>query len=304
MIGIIGTWKMSFRGVSAAHEMLLMGKSGGDALVRAITDVEDDPAFSSVGYGGLPDADGHVLTDAAFMDGASLRLGAVMSVENVANPILLARALCGRSTDCVLAGRGAELAAVRFGLPMRDLRTEQSMRKWREETAKKSETHDAYRGHDTVCILTLDEEGRMFAGTSTSGLFLKAPGRVGDSPLVGSGFYCDNTAAAAATGLGEDIMRSCLSYEVVSLMNRGYPPSEACQKALNGFLRRKAAQSEGEASISLIALAKDGTFGAATSLPVFPFAAGNANGISLYATDNSPAPIQRRVTEAELEGEP
>ena len=304
MIGIIGTWKMSFRGVSAALEMLKAGENGGDALARAITDVENDPSFTSVGYGGLPDADGHVLTDAAYMDGRTLRLGAVISAENIANPILLARALCGRETNCVLSSRGAELAAVRLGLSMRDMRTEESMRRWREETSGMPGARDAYRGHDTVCVLTLDACGNMYAGTSTSGLFLKAPGRVGDSPLVGSGFYCDNTAAAAATGLGEDIMRGCLSYEVVSLIRSGTSPNAACQKALGAFVRRKISQGENEGSISLIALSANGEFGAATTLSVFPFVFGNSEGISLYAADNSPASSPRRVKETELEGEP
>lgn len=222
MYAIIGTWKMSYMGISQAHAQLAAGGSAGDAVQHAIVSVEDEPAYSSVGYGGLPDHDGHVMTDAAYMDGNTLRFGAVMSAEHIRNPIRAARALCGRETNCVLAGRGAELFAMEQGLPMRDMRTETAMKQWREALQQEERKIDAYNEHDTVCVLALDQNGSLIAGTSTSGLFLKHPGRVGDSPIIGSGFYCDaRYGAAAATGLGEDIMRGCLSYEIVMLMRAG-----------------------------------------------------------------------------------
>ena len=212
MIAIIGTWKMSSAGVFEAHDLLKGGASAGDAVIHAVTRVEDEPAFCSVGYGGLPDRDGHVMTDAAYMDGATLRMGAIASAENIKNPILAARLLCGRETNCLLAGHGAELFAIRHGLAMRDMRTEESMRRWRQATQERPERLTAYTGHDTVCVLGLDAAGHLVAGVSTSGLFMKDPGRVGDSPIIGSGFYADDRyGAAAATGLGEDIMRGCLS---------------------------------------------------------------------------------------------
>lgn len=305
MYAIIGTWKMCAAGLYEACGMLRDGASAGDAAVHAIMRVEDDPAYTSVGFGGLPDQTGRVILDAAYMDGNTLRMGGVMSVENVKNPILLARALCGRETNCLLAGRGAEQAAIEQGLDMCDMRTGNSLRRWREAVQKENEPLTAYRGHDTVCVLALDDSGRMVAATSTSGLFMKAPGRVGDSPIIGSGFYCDaRFGAAAATGLGEDIMRGCLSYETVSLMKRGRTPKEACEEALRGLSRRKLELGEDEGSISLIALSPEGAFGAATTLPVFPFAAGDASGAALYAVDHSDSPVLRLATEEELEGEP
>lgn len=282
MFSIIGTWEMSLGGIREAQAMLAAGAGAGDAVERAIIRVEDEPDYTSVGYGGLPGEDGRVTLDAAWMDGQSLRLGAVMSVENVRNPIRLARALCGRTTDCVLAGRGAEQAAVALGLPLRDMRTEASIRRWREALAAPLPTPDAYRGHDTVCVLAVDGEGRMCAGTSTSGLFMKRPGRVGDSPMPGSGFYCDaRFGAAAATGLGEDIMRGCLSYEAVSLMRRGANPQDACEEALAGLTHRKLELGEDSGSISLIALSPDGASGAATTLERFPYVCGGPGGTVL-----------------------
>ena len=300
MFQIIGTWKMSFRGIEAAAAGLAFGGTAGDAVEQAIIQVEDNPAYISVGYGGLPDRDGHVKTDAAFMDGNALRAGAVMSVESVANPIRLARRLCGRETNWLLAGRGAEQAAVSFGLPLKDMRTEASMRKWQAKRAEVPDKLTAYTGHDTVCVLALDNDGGMVAGTSTSGLFLKEPGRVGDSPIIGSGFYCDvRYGAAAATGLGEDIMRGCLSYEIVSLMRRGADPLEACQEALHFLTARKVEMGEDAGSISLIALNPKGETGAATTLDVFPYAVGGPERIGLHMVGKD-RPVPVAATENEI----
>ena len=304
MYALIGTWQMCLEGARKGTAMLREGRAAGDAVEEAIRAVEDEPGYTSVGYGGLPDRSGHVVLDAAYMDGRTLRVGGVISAENIRNPISLARKLCGRETNCLLAGRGAEMAAVALGLSVRDMRTEASMEKWRRAVAEERKELTAYQGHDTVCVLAVDEKGRMAAGTSTSGLFMKDPGRVGDSPLVGSGFYCDEeSGAAAATGLGEDIMRGCLSYETVALMKRGLSPAEACREALAELVRRKKRLGEDEGSISLIALSPEGEFGAATTLKVFPFAAGKGAEAALYAvTGNGQGP--RTVTPEEIAGEP
>jgi N4-(beta-N-acetylglucosaminyl)-L-asparaginase len=283
MFALIGTWEMCLEGARKGTDLLAAGAPAGDAVEQAIRMVEDEPSYTSVGYGGLPDRTGHVFLDAAYMDGASLRMGGVISAENIRNPISLARKLCGRETNCLLAGRGAEQAAVSFGLPLRDMRTESSLQSWRAAVAKQQEELSAYQGHDTVCILTADGRGGLVAGVSTSGLFMKDPGRVGDSPIIGSGFYADaRYGAAAATGLGEDIMRGCLSYEVVSLMRRGASPTDACREALSALVARKKSLGEDEGSISLIALSPEGDYGAATTLPIFHFAAGHSARAELY----------------------
>jgi len=276
MHAIIGTWQMCLDGVKEAQRMLADGACAGDAVVHAIQTVEDEPSYTSVGYGGLPDREGNVKLDAAYMDGETLRFGAVMSVENVRNPIQAARLLCGRRTNCLLAGKGAEAFAEEAGLARRDMRTESSMQKWQEALEKEKQQLSSYQGHDTVCVLALDEKGNMAAGTSTSGLFMKEAGRVGDSPIVGSGFYCDSRfGAAAATGLGEEIMRGCLSYEIVSLMKKGAKPQVACEQAVRTLVQRKRELGEDDGEISVIALAPTGDYGAATTLAVFPYAAGN-----------------------------
>ncbi|MBQ7655562.1 MAG: N(4)-(beta-N-acetylglucosaminyl)-L-asparaginase [Clostridia bacterium] len=302
MRAIIGTWKMSFDGVQEAFGMLKTGAPAGEAVVRAVSRVEDEPAFHSVGYGGLPGKDGRVTLDAAFMDGRTLRMGGVMSAENIRNPIQAAYRLCGRKTNCLLAGRGAEEFALQEGLAMRDMRTPESVKRWREAVAAQAEKElEAYRGHDTVCVLALDESGNMAAGTSTSGLFMKEPGRVGDTPIIGSGFYCDaRFGAAAATGLGEDIMRGCLSYETVARMRNGECPQQACQHALDALAERKWELGEDAGSISLIALSPRGEFGAATTLPVFPFAAGNEETAALYIVETRDKTGFRRAEPEDL----
>lgn len=302
MSAIIATWKMSYAGVCLAQTLLENGASAGDAVAEAIMNVEDNPAFTSVGYGGLPDCDGHVMLDAAYMDGETLRFGAVMSVENIRNPILAAQKLCGRETNCLLAGRGAEQFAIEAGLEMRDMRTQSSMQRWREAIRMEHRKLAAYRGHDTVCVLALDENGKLAVGTSTSGLFMKAPGRVGDSPIIGSGFYADaRYGAAAATGLGEEIMRGCLSYEIVSLMKRGASAQQACEEALAGLVERKLEMGEDEGSISVIALAPDGSCGAATTLEVFPFVVSDGEAVRLCAVKEGAI---GEVTEEEMAKEP
>ena len=131
MFGIIGTWKMCFPPVRAAWEGLRESGSSADAVTSAVTRVEDDPAFCSVGFGGLPDREGHVSLDASFMDGDTLRMGGIMGAEYIKNPILAARLLCGRETSCLLAGRGAERFALEHGLETRDMLTPESRKKRR-----------------------------------------------------------------------------------------------------------------------------------------------------------------------------
>lgn len=309
MFTIIGTWRMSYAGMAEATAMLAADASADDAAIHAVQQVEQNPEYVSVGYGGLPARDGHVYLDASFMDGQTLRYGALMAAENLQSPVEAARLLCGRETNCVLAGRGAEQFAISAGLPMRDMRTEKASAMWREavQQMKDQAPLTAYRGHDTVCVLSLDRTGRMVSATSTSGLFMKEPGRVGDSPIIGSGFYCDaKYGAAAATGLGEDIMRGCLSYELVSLMKRGMSAQQAAEEALAGLVERKLAMGEDKGSISLIALSADGSFGASTTESVFPFVVGTEDGTLLMACRPNPDGTMRitSATDDELAKEP
>ena len=130
-----------------------------------------------------------------------------------------------------------------------------------------------YSGHDTVGMVCLDNDGKVTAATSTSGLFMKKKGRVGDSPIAGSGFYADSkVGGASATGLGEDLMKGCISYEIVRLMKEGLHPQEACERAVR-LLDAELKERRGKAGdLSLIAMNKEGQWGVATNIEGFSFA--------------------------------
>ena len=302
MHAIVGTWKMSYDGVTNAFNYLDQGGHAGEAVARAVMAVEDDPRFVSVGYGGLPGRDGRVTLDAAFMDGQTLQYGCAIGAEGIKNPIRAAMRLSARKQNCLLAGNGVLEFALSEGLPLCDMRTENAKKRWREAVAEQNNTLEAYRGHDTVCVIALDDSGRLCVGTSTSGLFMKEPGRVGDTAIIGSGFYCDaRYGGAAATGMGEDIMRGCLSYDAVSLMRRGASPQEACDEALHHLYRRMRELGDKDGGMSIIALSPDGRFGAATTIELFPVSyACTGKGCNLYTVGLSEnATIMHKATEEE-----
>ena len=272
--GMIATWKMAYEGVVEGSEKLRNGKEVSEAVICAIESVENNPAYRSVGFGGLPNRVGEVELDAAYMDGERLCFGAVMAVKNIKNPIRVARHLSGYQRNNILAGGGAESFAATHGYESANMLTHESQQRWEKKIGEGyiPEEIEAYGGHDTVCIIGLDDQGRMGNGVSTSGLFMKHPGRVGDSPVIGSGFYCDSrVGAASATGVGEDIMKGCLSFRIVSLIKAGGNCQAVCEKALFEHEADLKARGSKPGSMSVIAMDKDGNFGGATTQKEFPF---------------------------------
>lgn len=156
--------------------------------------------------------------------------------------------------------------------------TDRAKAHYRKRVKEMTQTLKPYSGHDTVGMVCLDEQGKMTAATSTSGLFMKKKGRVGDSPIAGSGFYADSKiGGASATGLGEDLMKGCISYEIVRLMGEGLHPQEACEQAVNR-LERELRERRGEAGdLSLIAMNNQGQWGVATNIEGFSFAVATEN---------------------------
>ncbi len=269
---LAATWCMAYSGSKKAAALLEAGGSGEEALSALIGDVEVDPCFTSVGYGGLPDENGNVYLDAAFMDGTAMAVGSVMGLAGYLHPFDIARSLSRRSLNNVLQGEGAAEYARLNGFEQKDLRTERSLARWQKE--KDRPAGEAYRGHDTVGAVVMDTAGNFYAGTSTSGLFLKKAGRVGDSPLPGSGFYADSEAgAAAATGLGEDLMKGCLSYETVRLMKEGLSAEEACFRAVEGLQQRLCRAGKEAGDLSVVAVSKNGDYGACSNIDSFSFTA-------------------------------
>ncbi|MEG1474380.1 MAG: N(4)-(beta-N-acetylglucosaminyl)-L-asparaginase [Longicatena sp.] len=274
MWGIIATWRMAVEGISKASEMLEDSQSSGDAIEEAIKAVEDFPFYKSVGYGGLPNEEMEVELDAAFMDGTTFDMGAVGAIKDFANPISIARRLSKEKVNNLLVGEGAEKFAHKEGFERKNMLTDRAKIHYKNRVKEVAELEiKPYSGHDTVGMVCLDTKGDMCAATSTSGLFMKKKGRVGDSPICGSGFYVDsNIGGASATGLGEDLMKGCISYEIVRLMKEGKHPQEACDIAVNA-LNEELVKRRGKAGdLSLIAMNNEGEWGVATNIDGFSFA--------------------------------
>lgn len=276
MYGMIATWRMALEGVEKGLCALQKKKSAEDALEAAIKEVEDFPYYKSVGYGGLPNEEGEVELDAGFMNGNTLGVGAIMAVHDCANPIAIAKALSKEEVNCVLSGEGAEKFAHKNGFERKNMLTDRAKWFYNQRVKETNAALKPYAGHDTVGVVSLDQNGLICAGTSTSGLFMKKRGRIGDSPLIGSGFYADSAVGAAvATGLGEDLMKGCISYEIVRLMEMGMHVQQACETAV-GNLDKKLKDARGKAGdLSVVAMDRNGNFGCAANIDGFSFVAGS-----------------------------
>lgn len=272
MHGIIATWRMAKEGIELGEELLKNREKSGRAIETAIRAVEDFPYYKSVGYGGLPNEEQIVELDAGYMDGDTMSVGAIGAIHDFANPVSIAKKLSEEKVNNVLVGVGAEKYAREFHFEEKEMLTDRARAFYRKKKKELDQQLRPYDGHDTVGMVCLDEFGTVTAATSTSGLFMKRSGRVGDSPIVGSGFYADSeVGGATATGLGEDLMKGCISYEIVRLMKEGLSPQEACEKAV-ADLDKKLKAKRGEAGdLSVVAMNCKGEFGCATNIDGFSF---------------------------------
>lgn len=273
MWGMIATWRMAVEGITKASHDLNTGGDAGDAIEIAIREVEDFPYYKSVGYGGLPNEEMEVELDAAFMDGNTLSIGAVAAIKDFANPVSIAKRLSQEKVNNILVAEGAEKFAHKEGFERKNMLTDRAKIHYRKRVKELSQEIKPYSGHDTVGMVCLDQSGKVTAATSTSGLFMKKKGRVGDSPIAGSGFYADSqVGGASATGLGEDLMKGCISYEIVRLMKEGLHPQIACETAVNQ-LHKELIKRRGEAGdLSVVAMNNQGEWGVATNIEGFSFA--------------------------------
>ncbi len=279
---IAATWPFGQMAVEVGSRLLASGVMGIDAVEEAVRAVELDPSIDSVGVGGIPNIEGEVQLDAALMRGRDLAVGAVAGVKGFSSPVGIARLVLEKTPHHLLVGEGAERHANAQGLERSQLLTQSSLEAWqkrREQLAQASSSPEVPGSHDTIGVVALDQRGGITAGTSTSGLAMKLPGRVGDSPLVGSGFYADDLAGAAvATGCGELIMRGCLSYAIVDLMRSGASPQEACGDALGGLVRRLEkdlpvrSATEDMTKMAVLAIDGEGNVGAAANHAEFDYA--------------------------------
>lgn len=288
----IASWN-GLEAVKVAYRHLTAGADPAEAAVEGVTVVELDPGEFTVGYGGLPNFDGVVQLDAAVMHGPTGRAGAVAALEGVKTPARVARLVMERTHHVLLVGDGARQFADMYGFPREDLLTETARKiwvYWRENLSQHGpliETPVAaldpevrkfielnrslFRPEGTIHLSALSGSGDIGCCTSTSGLPFKSPGRVGDSPLVGAGLYCENeVGSAGATGRGEAAILAGVSHLAVEFMRLGRTPREAVLETLERVVklvrdaRLRDADGRPAFNLNVYALDKSGRYGGAS----------------------------------------
>jgi N4-(beta-N-acetylglucosaminyl)-L-asparaginase len=261
--------------VEKAFTLITDGTDVLDALIQGVNIVELDPEDTSVGYGGLPNADGVVQLDASCMHGPTKRAGAVACLEGVRTPSLVARAVLEQTDHHLLVGTGAQTFARNLGFAIEaDLNTERSRRTWLEwkrrtdpqhylDPAKRAEAAmraglemvregliDPHHFYGTINCNGVNARGEVCGVTTTSGLAWKIPGRVGDSPILGAGLYVDNgVGAAGSTGRGEANLYNLCSFLIVEQMRAGRSPKdaglEACRRIQQNTVEKRLLNGRG-----------------------------------------------------------
>lgn len=236
--------------LSAGWRVLERGGSALDAVEEAVVIMEDDETFDA-GRGSFLNRDGRVQLDALIMDGATLRAGGVGCVEHLRNPVRAARKILSESPHVYFVGEGAEKFAAEHGVSLcknEELVIPREVERLRAYQAQANSvgkemfeegSHDVTISHDTVGAVALDSSGNIAAATSTGGTLNKAPGRLGDSSLIGCGCYADNeSAAASTTGWGEPIMKLVLAKWTADRIAAGNMPEWSAKEAMNYLKQR------------------------------------------------------------------
>ena len=270
--------------LEAGYAVLARHGSALDAVEAAIVVMEDDEAFDA-GRGSFLTRDGRVQLDALLMSGADLRAGGVASVEHLRHPIQAARLVLEHSPHVYFTGIGAERFALQHGMRPCDnmdlVLPREQRRLYAAQEAELQGLGDttfsgALDSHDTVGAVALDSHGNLAAGTSTGGTLNKAPGRVGDSSLIGCGCYADNQSAAVSlTGWGEPIMKLVLGKWAVDRVEAGATPQQAATDAI-AYLHRRLGGHGG-----IILLGPDGSVGLAHNTPRMAWGLATEAGLSL-----------------------
>jgi len=272
------------RGVNLAVQLMRDGADTLDAAVEGVKIQELDPTDTSVGYGGLPNADGVVQLDASCMHGPSKRAGAVAALEGIKTPSEVARLVLKYTNHILLVGEGARRFALSYGFKDENLLTEQSRQAWLRWRANRVAGDDwvdvpggtdvwMHRPTGTVNLNTVNAAGEISSVTTTSGLAWKIPGRAGDSPIVGAGQYTDNAiGAAGSTGLGEANIMACGGFLTVEHMRQGMSPTDACLATLRRVValtppRLLDAQGRPTYGLNFYAVNKRGETGGASFYP-------------------------------------
>jgi len=269
MVRSISTWKTTEANLKAGL-LLDKGIDGLTAAVEGVAVEEENPKNTTVGFGGAPDRTGKVTLDACVMNHLG-DCGAVVAVENIVNVARLAKDVMEKTPHVMLAGKGAQDFAISEGYKQTDLLTEKSKEDW-----KKWLESEEYKpiinieNHDTIGMLCLDKNNNISGACTTSGLAYKMRGRVGDSPIIGSGLFIDNKiGGAVATGLGEEVVKTVGSFLVVELMRQGKSPQEACESAVKRIVSSNS--QENKFQVAYIAINKNGEVGSYSIEPGFTY---------------------------------
>ena len=257
---VIATWHV-MDATAKAWEVLQAGGNSLDAVEQGCKVEEANEAGQSVGKGGLPDRDGNVTLDACIMDKHG-NCGSVVYLQNVVHAVSVARKVMEDTPHVMLAGKGAEQFAYELGFPKENLLTEASKKAWEEwKITSQYKPIINIENHDTIGMLAIDKNGDISGACTTSGLAFKMAGRVGDSPIIGSGLFVDNEiGACVATGLGEEVVKTVGSFLVVELMRQGKTPQEACEEAISRIVNKPNSDYK-NFQVGYIAVNKQGVTG-------------------------------------------
>ena len=272
---VLSTWNFGLKANEEAWTILGKGGRALDAVEKGVRLVENDPEERSVGYGGRPDRDGRVTLDACIMD-ENYNIGSVACLENIKNPISVARAVMEKTPHVMLVGDGALQFAVSQGFKKENILTPESEKEWKEWLKdSKYQPIVNIENHDTIGMIALDANGNLSGACTTSGMAFKMHGRVGDSPIIGAGLFVDNeVGAATATGHGEEVIRTVGTHLVVELMRQGRTPQQACKEAVERIVKITQRRNKNlkDIQVGFIALNKKGEYGSYCIQDGFNFA--------------------------------
>ncbi len=274
---VISTWNHGIPANKEAWRILIKGGTALDAVEQGVRTAEANPQVQTVGLGGFPDREGNVTLDACIMDHNS-NCGSVSFLQHIKHPISVARKVMEETPHIMLTGEGALQFALEQGFEKEELLTPESKKAYKEWLQKSNyEPVINVENHDTISMLALDENGDLSGACTTSGAAWKMHGRVGDSPIIGAGLFLDNeVGAAAATGLGEAVIRTAGSAMVVELMRQGKSPYEACKEVVERIYKVHKNHKDLEyLQVGFIALNKNGEYGSYCLRPGFNFAVKN-----------------------------
>ena len=266
---------------AAAWKILSANGRSLDAVEAGAMQIEDT-INCCVGLGGYPDRDGIVTLDACIMDEHS-NCGAVAGLEQIKNPVAVARKVMEKTPHVILVGNGAQQFAIENGFAKQpavlSAEADRAYKDWLKKNEYKPVINiekaksgngpfapnffdDGTANHDTMGLMAMDMSGNLSGAVTTSGLAFKVHGRVGDSPIIGAGLFVDNeVGAAVSTGVGEEVIRICGTHLVVEFMRQGMAPELACKKAVERIIKRDKQKAK-TLQVGFIAINKNGEYGA------------------------------------------